>query len=151
MTDTASFLRDERQSILQAANEALARMHVQHYETDGAELAEERLASLFDHLVDSIAKRDLAPTLEYARLVAAERFNAGYDLAELQTAFNVLEEAAWARILARLETSDLAQALGLISTVLGAGKDALARAYVSLAASTNVGSLDLRALFAGTS
>jgi hypothetical protein len=151
MPDVAVFLQDERQAILQAALASLTRMHVRHYETAGPETVEERLASLFDRLVESIHRRDLAPVVEHARRVATERFNAGYDLAEVQTAFNALEEATWARVLERLETFEYAEALGLVGTVLGAGKDALARAYVSLAANTNVKSLDLRALFAGTS
>jgi hypothetical protein len=37
-----------------------------------------------------------------------------------------------------------------MSTVLGAGKDALARTYVSLAGHRHVTSLDLSALFRGT-
>jgi hypothetical protein len=149
--DVAVFLQDERQAVLDAASASLARMHVRHYESTGPGTVEERLALLFDQLVESIARRDLAPVVEHARSIATERFHAGYDLAEIQTAFNALEEATWMRVLQRLDASELAEALGLISTVLGAGKDALARAYVSLAADTNVESLDLRALFAGTS
>jgi hypothetical protein len=42
------------------------------------------------------------------------------------------------------------QTLGVVSTILGAGKDALAREYVSLATNAHAPSLDLRALFAGT-
>jgi hypothetical protein len=41
----------------------------------------------------------------------------------------------------------LAEAAGLLTTVLGAGKDALARTYVSLASEQHVPSLDLGALF----
>jgi hypothetical protein len=43
-----------------------------------------------------------------------------------------------------------AEALGLVTTALGAGKDALARAYVSLASETHAPSLDLTPLFDGT-
>jgi len=45
---------------------------------------------------------------------------------------------------------ELAESLGLLTTVLGVGKDALARTYVSLASHEHVPSLDLRALFEGT-
>jgi hypothetical protein len=41
--------------------------------------------------------------------------------------------------------------VGLLSTVLGAGKDSLAREYVSLASRQHVTSLDLSTLFEGTS
>jgi hypothetical protein len=104
---------------------------------------------LLDQLVGGVARRDLTSIVEYAQQLAEERFEAGYDLIEVQTAFNVLEEVAWIRVLDRLDAGDYAEALGLISTVLGAGKDALARRYVSLAANTHAPSLDLRALFSG--
>ena len=45
---------------------------------------------------------------------------------------------------------DLAEATGLMNTVLGFGKDVLARTYVSLASRRHVRSLDLTAMFAGT-
>jgi hypothetical protein len=44
---------------------------------------------------------------------------------------------------------DLAEAIGLVGTVFGAAKDALARGYVSLASHHHVTSLDLSALFRG--
>ena len=82
--------------------------------------------------------------------IAAERFTSGYDLSEVQNAFNALEGAIWTRVFAALEPGQYAEALGLVTTILGAGKDALAREYVSLATDTHAPSLDLRALFAGT-
>lgn len=150
MSDVAAFLSVERDSILQAAEAGLARMHAQHYEAAGATEVHERLAALYDHLVESIRRRDLGPIVSYAERVARERFTAGYDLSEVQVAFNALEEATWSRVLHSLEPSDFAEAIGLISTVLGAGKDALARGYVALAAQRHIPSLDLRALFSGT-
>jgi hypothetical protein len=143
-------LSAERAPVLEAAEDGLARMHVQHYETAGAGEVKQRLAALYDHLVESIQRRDLGPIVSYAEGVAAERFTAGYDLSEVQVAFNALEEATWSRVLNILDASDFADAIGLISTVLGAGKDALAREYVSLAAERQIPSLDLRALFSGT-
>lgn len=45
--------------------------------------------------------------------------------------------------------SELAECIGLLGTVLGVGKDALARSYVSLASHRHVPSLDLSALCEG--
>jgi hypothetical protein len=149
-SDTATFLRRERQSILRSAGESLGRMHARHYESAGAEAVRERLGALFDQLVDGVEKRDLGAMIAFSRRIAQERYEAGYDLSEVQVAFNALEEASWTRVLADVDPSQLAEALGLIGTVLGAGKDALAREYVSLAADTRAPSLDLTALFAGT-
>ena len=104
------------------------------------------------HLHQVVARFEplLGPMIAYAQSLAEERFEAGYDLVEVQTAFNALEEASWRRVLADLDPTEFADALGLVSTLLGAGKDALARRYVSLAADTHAPSLDVRALFAGT-
>jgi hypothetical protein len=150
MADTAAFLAGEREPILKAAETSLARMHARHYDSAGSGEVRERLSILFDQLVDGIATKNLVPIVDYARRVGEERFAAGYDLSEVQIAFNALEEATWSRVLEGLDASEFAEALGLISTVLGAGKDALARTYVSLASDTHATSLDLRALFAGT-
>ena len=55
----------------------------------------------------------------------------------------------WRRVVAAEPPDALAECIGLLSTVLGAGKDALARTYVSLASHRRVPSLDLSALFEG--
>ena len=149
MAGTAEFLTRERGPIVAAAQAALERTHSRHYESDGALELHRRLETLFDQMLAAIVDRDVGPLVEYAQQVAQERFDAGYDLSEVQTGFNALEEATWQRIFAGLEPSDYAEALGLVSTILGAAKDALARKYVSLATSTHAPALDLRALFAG--
>jgi hypothetical protein len=147
---TAEFLTHERDVIVDAAEATLARMHARHYESAGASEVRQRLEALYDHLLDALRSRDLGPIVAYAEQVAQERFNAGYDLSEVQTAFNALEEATWTRVFAELPPTQFAEALGLVSTILGAAKDALARNYVSLATNTHAPSLDLQALFAGT-
>lgn len=70
-------------------------------------------------------------------------------IAEVQAAFNVLEETIWQLVIARLPNDELLESAGLIGTVLGAGKDALARTWVALATRTHVPSLDLTSLFEG--
>jgi hypothetical protein len=145
-----TFFAEQRDAIVDGAEEALARSHARHYEAAGETEVRRRLELLFDRLLAGLRERDLGPMIAYAETLAEERFEAGYDLVEVQTAFNALEEASWQRVLADLDATEFADALGLVSTLLGAGKDALARRYVSLAANTHAPSLDLRALFAGT-
>lgn len=146
---TEAFLARERAAIVDAAEAALERTHPRHYDAAGAAETRRRLETLFDHVLDAVRERDLEAVVLYAQEVAADRFEAGYDLSEVQTAFNALEEATWRRVFAGLEPSEYAEALGLVSTILGAAKDALARRYVSLATDAHAPALDLRALFAG--
>jgi hypothetical protein len=139
-----------RDEVLQKSSEALRRARLAHYEESGSEESERRLKDLFDLVFQSLDKRDLGPMCRYAESVAEQRFGAGFDIAEVQTGFNVLEEAIWHLVIARLPTDDLVEATGLIGTILGAGKGELARKWVSLATSRHVPSLDLTALFEGT-
>jgi hypothetical protein len=146
-TATDAFLLRERDAITTAAEDALLRRHERHYGAAGREAVRQRLDLLYDQLVHAVASRELSAVVAYANSVAEERFQAGYDLSEVQAAFNALEESTWRRILSELPPDDYAESLGLVGTVFGAAKDALGRRYVSLATRTRVPSLDLSALF----
>ena len=148
--DTAGFLALKRGAIVTEAEDVLNRLHERHYEAVAPSEVKERLNMLYDQLADAVSERSLSSVIAYACTVARERFDAGYDLSEVQAAFNALEAATWTRIIADLEADELAEALGLVSTVFGAAKDALGRQYVSLATRSHAPSLDLRALFEGT-
>ena len=144
-------LRSARAQVVEQALAGLESGHAAHYEQAGEPFTRQRLADLYDLVVQAIADRDLSHMEAYAHDVAVERFNAGFDISEVQAAFNALERAMWRRVVADVQPGELAEAVGLLSTVLGAGKDELARSYVSLAAQRHVPSLDLTALFRGTS
>jgi hypothetical protein len=144
-------LEDSRAESVADAIQGLARATLPHYTASRAEQNRERLARLYDLTTACVATRTLLPMIEYAQGVARERYKDGFDLEEVHTAFNVLEEVIWRRITARMEPSQYPEAFGLVSTVLGAGKQALAMEYVSLVSRTrDVHSLDLTALFKGT-
>jgi hypothetical protein len=148
-TDLTEALSEAHAEVLAAATGALARAYTVHYESAGASETRARLDRLLHLVEEGLARRTLVPVSRYAETVAKERFEAGFDIGEVQTAFNVLEEAIWQVVIARLPAEKLAEAAGLVGTLLGAGKDALARTWVSLAASTHVHSLDLSALLGG--
>jgi hypothetical protein len=146
----SDLLARDREPILAAAAHALARAHLPSYEAAGEAESRARLARLFDLVAAAVAERNLTPARRFAAAIAAERHAAGFDLAEVQTAINALEEAIWSAIVAEIEPAGLAEAFGLASTVLGATKDRLATAYLELATRARVPALDLGALFAGT-
>lgn len=142
-------LTESHEDILSAAFRSLSRSHLSGYEKVGPRLTQEHLRALLDLIVQAVKDKHLTPVIEHAEAIARERHAAGFDLAEVQTAFNVLEEAIWHRILAVLPPGLQGHALGLVGTVLGAGKDTLARTYVFLASRTHVPTLNLEALFEG--
>jgi hypothetical protein len=143
------FLQANAGAVVDEACEALKRAHVKHYEEAGPEHLHARLKALYTLTVRGVKERNLGPMIAHADAIAVERFGSGFDLWEVQTAFNVLEEVLWKRLLKSLSADQYAEALGLVSTVLGAGKDALARKYVTLASKSKAPSLDLQKLFTG--
>ncbi len=142
-------MSDSRREVLDEAYTALHCSHGTHYDKAGEEFTKEHLGTLFDAVVAAIRTRDLAPLNTLAQSIATERFNNGFPISEVQTAFNSLEQAMWRRVVAQAPPEELAEQIGLLSTVLGFGKDVMSRTFVSLASQRHVPTLDLRALFAG--
>lgn len=145
----AEFLASRSEEILADATAHVTRAHLPHYEQAGVTVAAERLRALYALVVRCASERHLAPALAYAVHLAEERHAAGFDLGEVQTVINVLEEAIWRAVLAAVPPAEQGETLGVVGTILGATKDKLACTYVSLATQKPTRSLDLGALFRG--
>ena len=121
-----------------------------HYHALGEALTRGYLVELFDLVVQGVAAREAVHMVQHAERIAEERFHAGFDLSEVQAAFNALEQAMWRRVAAVEEPRELLASVGVLASILGAGKDALARVYVHLASYRHVAHLDVEALYGGT-
>ena len=146
-----TLLSESRGIVLDEAYAVVERSDVTHYERAGEAFTRQALGELFAKVVDAIRTRDLGPLVAHAEHLATERFEHGFDVSEVQVAVNALELAMWRRVVSAVEPEDLAESVGLLSTALGAAKDALTRTYVSLASRRHVTSLDLTAMFGGSS
>ena len=125
--DLAALLLESQSGIVEESYATLERSHVNHYEAAGEEFTRQRLDELFLLVVSAIRDRDLAQVSVFSRRVAEERFNQGFDIGEVQAAFNALEQtilrkehdaeavAALARAHARLAASG-----GVVGTSQGA-------------------------------
>lgn len=148
----ARLLREMRDQIVERAVEALNRCGLTHCSASAEPQNRQRLSALYDVTLDCVERRTLVPMHDHARSVAQERHRGGFGLLEVHTAFNVLEEVLWHAITEHLAPEEYPEAFGLVSTVLGAGKQTLAVEYVALAdPRASFESLDLTALFKGTS
>lgn len=143
-------LQRHEPGILAESLEGVTRNRLARYAESGTEETRRRLARLFALLLDAVRERDLEPVLAYARETARQRFSEGFDLQEVQSAINVLEEAVWRRVVKEIRPEGLAEALGLVTTVLGVCKDTMASSYVALATRRSSPNLDMKALFRGT-
>jgi len=142
-------LVNNQTDIINEAFTSLQRSHLKHYDTSRADENWQRLAKLFDLTLNGIKTRSLIEMVTYSEKIAKERYESGFDLHEVHTAYNVLEESIWKVIIKEVDQTDLAESLGLIGTILGTGKEALAISYVSLASKQKVNSLNLTQLFKG--
>lgn len=142
-----TFLKKHKSQIVEEAVETLQRAELKSYRRSPIDQNKLRIEKLLDLTISGVSKRSLFELTEYSEMIARERFNAGYDLHEVHAAFNVLEEAIWKKVMDEIEPAELGKALGLISTVLGAGKESLALTYVALAGKSKTATLDLSELF----
>ncbi|MDO8390929.1 MAG: hypothetical protein Q7V57_10600 [Actinomycetota bacterium] len=149
MIDPIAVLDREADAIITEAAAALERSQQRHYAEAGPQAVRERMQLLLGLVRESVSTHDLVPIVEYSTRLAHERFDAGFDIREVLTAFNVLEETIWGKVLEAVPAAEFANAIGLVGTVFGAGRDALSCTYVSLASKQHVPSLDLSALFRG--
>jgi hypothetical protein len=143
----AELIREKADILVNGAVAELHQARLQHYEEEGIQAAKERLTTLLDETLSCLDARRADPIIDWATRVGHERFAAGYDLFEVQTAINVLEEALWKRILSSVGPDDLAHALGLINAILSTAKDTLARTYVSLATNKETPQMNTKELW----
>jgi hypothetical protein len=139
-------LRTQHTEIVEEASKALKRAHLRGYEGVGEDTPRLRLQALCNRLTRCVETRQSVPLIRYVEETARKRFHSGVELFEVQTAMNALEEAIWNTMRRRMTPPEFVEAVGLLSSILGLGKDALARTYVSLASTRHAPTLDMRRL-----
>ncbi len=145
MTSIDDLLRDDEPAILDEAGPTIARL--EHYGRDGTDATRRRVEALYRHVARAVRARDLDDLLSHAARIARERFEAGFDLGEVEAAFEMLEDAISRRALARLTQGELAWGLGLVGTALAHARRELGRTFISLAPAPRPGTVDLTAVF----
>jgi methylmalonyl-CoA decarboxylase len=131
--ETSAFLASAEDRVVDEAAAVLERRHHAHYQASSQQERRRYLRDLFELVVQCVHDGHAEPIIASSRQIAADRFVAGFDIAEIQGAFNVLEEVLWRQVADSLADDQRIEALGLVNAILGAGKDALARTYVALA------------------
>lgn len=141
------FLSGKSGEILDTACQSLSRAKLKHYNCSEDSENRLRLQKLLELTVECISRKKLLPVMKYMEDTARNRYYGGFDFSEVHSAINVLEETIWNKINSSMPPEELGEALGLVSTVLGAAKESLAQTYISLASKTKAPSLDLNAIF----
>ena len=129
----SAVLASARGRVVGEAVAALERRDQAHRRTASAADRRRYVWDLFGVVVQCVRESGTEPIIASSRQVAADRFAAGFDIAEIQGEFSVLEEMLWRHVVNALAAEQRIEAQRLVSTILGAGRDAVARTYVALA------------------
>ncbi len=144
VVETSAALATAEDRVVEEAAATLERRHQADQHAVSPEERRRNVRDLFELVVQCVHEGRTEPIIASSQQIAANRFGAGFDIAEIQGTFNVLEEVLWRHVAGSLAGDQRIEALGLMNTILGAGKDALARTYVTLA-SRGAGPLDQQA------
>ncbi|PID96064.1 MAG: hypothetical protein CSA84_06870 [Actinomycetales bacterium] len=142
-------LESRADSLVDEAVELLEHRLVPPYKHVEPEVLQQRLGKSMTTLITALKKRNPLPVIEHGKRVAHARFNAGYQLEEIQTAFNALEETIWQFLVDEVDSDHLAEGLVMVAHLIGAIKDQLGRTYVELASHHHAPSINTSRLFAG--
>jgi methylmalonyl-CoA decarboxylase len=130
---TSAVLAGAEDRIVDEAVAVLERCDQLHHYAVSPEERRRNVRHLFELVVRCVQEGHAEPIIASSQQIAADRVAAGLDIAEVQGAFNVLEEVLWRHVGGTLAGDQRIEALRLVNAILGAGKDALARSYLALA------------------
>ena len=128
--ETSAVLASAGDRVVGQAVAALERCHQTHYQLSSPEESRRYMRNLFELVVQCMREGDAGPIIASCQEIAADRFEAGFDIVEIVGTLNVLEEVLWRHV---ADGDQQIETLGLVHTILGAGRDALARTYVDRA------------------
>jgi hypothetical protein len=148
--DIVTLLEKNIDKVVESSCTQICEVKLKGYAKSGSTMTRQKLTNLYKKVIECSKKKELIPMLQYTEKIAKERFASGYDLHEVQTAINSLEENIWQLIFKNIKPAKLAESLGLVSSILGAGKDNLARNYVALSTKTKVSTINLQSLLSGS-
>jgi len=144
------FLKKRAGSIVKEAEASIAQVHPRHRDAAGFMKARGRLVSILNVVQECLSQQSTEPMTRYADRVAAERFSSGFGLDEVQTVFNLLEDAIWTQLSHEPDLGGPAREIHEVRRILRLGKDRMTRDYLAFAAKARAPALNVRALFDGT-
>ncbi|HEY3249689.1 MAG TPA: hypothetical protein VGK25_01095 [Ignavibacteria bacterium] len=118
--------------ILLDSTDNLVRAHLKHYNQLTPEQIRYRLLNLFQSLVRCLEGDSCENMLKFMKIVSDERYESGYELSEVQTAINILEECMWRKISKFVDGDKQINAMKQVTNVLCKAKEELVSEYALL-------------------
>ena len=92
VVETSAVLASAGDRVVGQAVAALERCHQAHYQISSLEERRRYVRNLFELVVQCVREADAGPIIASCQQIAADRFEAGFDIVEIQETLNVLEE-----------------------------------------------------------
>ncbi len=124
-------LKSNPDKILLDATEFLVRSNLEHYNKLNPERVRARLARLYFVARECEKLENNQPVKQYIEEIAVDRFESGYELYEVQTAINILEECLWKNIVEKIDPELQMPALFRSHEIMCAAKGALAKSWIA--------------------
>ena len=131
--ETSAVLASAQDRVVSEVVASLERPDQAHHDASSPERRRRDVTHLFELVLRCVHEGSAESIITPSQQIAADSFAAGVDLAEVQGAFNILEEVLWRHVAGAFAGDQRVDELRLVNAVLEAGKDALARTYVALA------------------
>jgi len=123
-----NFMNPHRNAFIQAEILRLREKHAPHYQEMAIDELERRAARLVEAFLGSL-KDGPIQFVQHIDKISKVRFSEGYFLEEIQSALNILAEKTWEITESEVPLTSQVEVLRLITCVIGAAKDQLARVY----------------------
>jgi hypothetical protein len=118
--------------ILLDALESLEKIHLIHYGNLKPELIRFRLSKLLEAFVKSVETSSIDEMTNFISKISDERYELGFELYEVQTVINILEESLWKKILIFVDEDKQISAMKQVSDILSKGKERLVNEYANI-------------------
>jgi len=120
--EASAALATAEDRVVEEAAATLERRHQAHHHAVSPEERRRNVRDLFELVVQCVHEGRTEPIIASSQQIAANRFEAGFGIAEIQGTFNVLEEVLWRHVASTFADDQRIEALGLMNTILGRGK-----------------------------
>ena len=131
--ETSAVLASAQDRVVSEVVASLERRDQAQHDASSPERRRRDVRHLFELVLRCVQEGSAESIITPSQQIAADSFAAGVNLAEVQGAFNILEEVLWRHVAGAFAGDQRVEELRLVNAVLEAGKDALARTYVALA------------------
>jgi hypothetical protein len=118
--------------ILLDSTDNLVRSNLTHYKKLNPENIRLRLMHLFQTLITCVETGSCGEMVKFMDKVSEERFESGFEIHEVQTAINILEESLWRNIGKFVDNDKQVNAMKEVTCILSKAKDEMANEYAML-------------------